>query len=133
MKLILILLLLIPLTATASSDRPKVEQKQSNEAIAAFVNDTAASAISPNLGVSCALVFAIQNKVIGFSWGSSRLRQRCWEQAVAQQLWDFGDPTRAMNITVGHYNDIMRKRQAKRVCLLPLDEHCPDTTYETDR
>ena len=63
---VILLLTVLPLSAAASrtyqDQDQQQEQKQSNEAVAAFVNDTAASAIAPNLGVNCALVFAIQNK-----------------------------------------------------------------------
>lgn len=128
MKLILMLLLFIPLTAAASSDRPKVEQAQSNKAIAAFVNDTAASAIAPSGNGPCWGSLAFQNTVFGISFG--RARKDCAEQSLAILLRQFGEKEKGKQILLWQYERVSRRYKTNYVCKRPVDEHCTTGTAE---
>ena len=120
-KILILLLTIIPVTAAAS--RTYQEQTQSNKAVAAFVNDTSASAIAPSGAGACFGSFAFQNKVFGISVGRSH--RMCAEQSLALLLDEMGERDKARQILLWQFDDVARRYNKTRyVCKRPVDEHC---------
>lgn len=120
--LALLLMILIPATAVASRTYQEQEQQQSNEAVAAFVNDSAASAIAPSGNGPCWGSLAFQNTAFGISFG--RARRDCTEQSLAILLRDFGEMEKGRQILLWQYERVSRRYKQQYVCKRPVDEHC---------